>query len=89
MQKLTKKQTLKRKTITVAGLIHLALTGKPIGIKEVLKNFPETSYYKSGTSGEQRVGLSLKGIRKLIKKYPAITPEQIMEYFNITPITGD
>ena len=88
MKQLTKKQFLKRKTIHVACEINKALlpADTEITVEQVLSKFPERSYYKDSSSGEIRVGLSLKGIRKLIKKYPLITTEQIMGIFNVKPL---
>lgn len=82
---LTKKQFVKRKTLTIAVLIHQALTGTTVSVKEALKGFPKCTNYKSAESGEVRVGLSLRGINRLVKKHPEITVEQVMEVFNITP----
>lgn len=86
--KLTKKQFLKRKTLFIAGEIHKALTGVTPGPND-LDKFPKVTHYRSSDSGEIRVGLSLRGIRLLIKKHPLITPEQVMEVFNVTPLVTE
>ena len=82
----TKKQFLKQKTQTLAGLIHQALTGTVVPLKEALKGFPRVTQYKSADTGEIRVGLSLRGINRLVKRHPEITTEQVMEVFNVTPL---
>ena len=84
-KQLTKKQFYKRKTQVIAGAIIQALTGDT-PTKESLSNFPRVTHYKAQETGEIRVGLSLRGIRKLVKKYPLITTEQVMEYFNVSPM---
>lgn len=84
--RLTRKQFIKRKTHILALLIHSALLPeeyrKDLTMAIVLDKFPKVSYYKQQRTGEIRVGLSLRGIKKLIKKYPLITDKEVMEYFN-------
>ena len=84
-KQITKKQFLKRKTEFIALEIHRALTGKTPD-PSAIDNFPKVSHYKSAESGEVRVGLSIRGIRLLIKRYPQITPEQVMEVFHVVPL---
>lgn len=89
VSQLTKKQFIKRKSLTLAALIHQALTGTVVPLKEALAGFPAVSHYKSAETGEIRVGLSLRGIRRLVKRYPEITTEQVMEYFNVSPVVTE
>ena len=82
--KLTKKQFLSRKTKFLAHQINLGLLpeGSQVTLADTLRNFPAVTYYKN-TEGVIRVGLSLKGIRKLVKRFPGITVEQVKQVFNI------
>lgn len=90
LPKLTKKQFRKRKTLYLAHEIHKALlepdVAKKLTMKETSNTFPKVSHYKANDTGVVKVGLSLRGIRKLVKKYPLITVEQTREYFGLDPI---
>ena len=82
---MTQKQFIKAKTHMVAYMIHRELlpanVQDELTMETVLEVFPKVSYYKN-QQGEIRVGLSLRGIKKLIKRWPYITPNQVMTYFN-------
>ena len=45
--------------------------------------FPNSTHYKDQSTGEIRVGLSIKGVTKLVKKYPDVTLEGAKAYFGI------
>ena len=82
---ITKKQFLKRRTHMIAYEIHCWLSEPPYSNrKEVIASYPKVSYYKDSKTGEVRVGLSLRGIRKLVKKWPFITTEQVRKVFNVS-----
>ena len=87
MQKLTEKQFIKRKTLYILHEILKNLVEpeqrESITINGVYKQFPKVSHLKDADTGEIRVGLSFKGVRKLVKKNPHITPEDVMKRFNI------
>ena len=80
----TKKQYIKAKVIELARGINedLVPEGTSVSKAEVLASFPKVSYYKN-TEGVIRVGLSLRGIKLLVKKFPYITKEEVKTVFNI------
>lgn len=88
MQKITRKQFLKRKTWHMLFLLTQdQLTeeeASKLTMTQVYAQWPKATYYRqyNGT-GEQRLGLSYKGVRKLIKKYPEIDLAGIKAYFNV------
>jgi len=85
---LTKKQFLKAKTLYIAHQLHcdmLSEDQRPT-MEDTKAAFPEGSHYKHQDTGEVRVGLSLRGIRKLVKRYPLITPEAVKFYFNMDSV---
>ena len=86
---LTKKQFLKAKTNFIAHELHCSMLSeedRPT-MEDTKAAFPEGSHYKHQDTGEVRVGLSLRGIRKLVKKYPLITTEAVRVYFNMDPVS--
>lgn len=84
---ITKKQFIKRKTLWIAGelLKQIVPEGAADNLsnKEVEDQFPKVNYFKGADTGEIRAGLSLKGIRKLVKKSPEITVEQVRMAFGM------
>jgi hypothetical protein len=87
MDKLTKKQFVKRKTLIIAYDIYRSLVPEEdaltLTMKQVHQNFPKASFFKDVDSGMIKTGFSLKGIRKLVKAHPEITVEQVKQYFNM------
>jgi len=85
--KITRKQFLKRKTLVLAYMINKSIIseeeGEKLTMQVVIDTFPKVNYYKDNRTGEIRVGLSLRGIRKLVKKYPLITADQVKEYYGM------
>lgn len=87
MQKITKKQFMKRKTLYI---LHQILcervepdVAEKLTVNDVYRQFPKASYFKSQDNGEIRVGLSYKGVRKLVKKNPYVTVEEVKKVFNL------
>jgi len=85
MNQLTKKQFLKRKTLVIANEIHASLLplDNPPSLKDTQESFPKVSHYKDQSTGMVRVGLSLRGIRRLVKRWPLITTEAVRVWFNM------
>ena len=87
MQKLTKKQFIKRQTFAIMKQILMDLLPpeeqSQVTDNGVYKQFPKASYYKSPDSGVIRVGLSFKGVKKLVKKNPYIQVDDVKAYFNL------
>lgn len=87
MQKLTRKQFIKRQTFAILKQILMDLLPKEeqskVTSKGVYKQFPKTSYFKSPETGVIKVGLSFKGVRKLVKQNPYITVDVVKQYFNV------
>ena len=87
--KLTRKQFLTRYTeYLMFELLKSMLTpeqAEGLSMKDAYKQFPRVSYFKHQQTGEIRVGLSFRGVRKLIKKHGMITVEDIRAYFNLGP----
>jgi hypothetical protein len=88
MNQLTKKQFRKAKTLFIANQLHAGMLSEDQAptMEDTKASFPKVSHYKSADTGEVRVGLSLRGIRKLVKIYPLITPEAVRFYFNMDPL---
>ena len=88
MTRLNKKQALNLKTLYIANDIHCSLLppDTPPTLDETRESFPEVSHYKSQETGEVRVGLSMKGIRNLVKRYPMISTEAVRVWFNMDPV---
>ena len=84
---MTRKQFLKRYTeYLMFELLKSMLTpeqAEGLSMKDAHRQFPKVSYFKNNQTGEIRVGLSFRGVRKLIKKYGAITVEDVRAYFNL------
>lgn len=84
---ITKKQFLKRKTLALAHGIHRKLLTEEdaasLTLEDTKKSFPKVSHYRHNVTGEIRVGMSMRGIHRLVKKYPLITLEQVAEVYNI------
>jgi len=87
MKQLTRKQFIKRRTIMLAMDLQADLLeadqAAQLTPKKTLESFPKVSYYKDSRTGEIRVGLSLRGIKLLVKKYPLISKENVQEYYNL------
>lgn len=89
MQKITKKQFLKRKTWHMLFLLTQDQLepeqAEKLTMAQVYAQWPHASYYKQyDESAQVRLGLSFKGIRKLIKKYPDIDLNGIRVYYGIS-----
>jgi len=88
MQKLTKKQFLNRQTTNILLEILKGLVSPEEALsitkKGVYKQFPKSSHYKDNDTGVIKVGLSFRGVKKLLKKDPYITVENVKLYFGIT-----
>lgn len=87
-QQLTRKQFLKRKTWHMLFLLTQDQLppeeAEKLTMTQVFAQWPHASYYrKYAGSGEMRLGLSFKGVRKLIKKYPHIDLQGIKTYFGL------
>lgn len=91
MKQITHKQFLKRKTLVIANEIHASLLPEdtPPSLADTKASFPKVSHYKEQETGVIRVGLSLRGIRKLVKKYPLITTEAVRLWFNMDPVSSE
>lgn len=87
MQKLTKKQFIKKQTFAILKQILIDILPDNEKAKvtngAVWQQFPKASYFKNADSGVIRVGLSFKGVRKLVKKNPYITVDSVKQYFNV------
>lgn len=87
MDKLTKKQFTKRKTLWIAGELLKAIVpdGQAGGLtlKEIEQQFPKSNYFRGSDTGEIRAGLSLRGINRLVKKYPTITVDEVKSVFGM------
>jgi len=87
MQKLSKKQFVKRTTLHILHEILKSLVNpdeaENITTQDVYKQFPKASYLKDNNTGEIRVGLSFKGVRKLVKLNPHITSAEVKAVYNI------
>ena len=87
MQKLTKKQFIKRQTFAILQQILMDLLPEEeqanVTAKGVQKQFPKASYFKDHSTGQVKVGLSFKGVRKLVKRNPFILVGDVKRYFNI------
>jgi len=87
MEKLTEKQYIKRQTFAILQQILMDLLEPEeqakVTKKGVQKQFPKASYFKDQSTGMIKVGLSFKGVRKLVKKNPHITVDSVKQYFNI------
>lgn len=88
MQTVTFKQFLKRKTWHMLFLLTQDQLepeeAEKLTMEQVFRNWPKASYYKQyDKSAQVRLGLSYKGVRKLIKKYPEIDLQGIKVYFGI------
>lgn len=87
MQKLTQKQFIKRKTLWILHEILQSLLPEDqqehLTLNEVYRQFPKANFFKDQETGMIRTGLSFKGVRKLVKKHPHITPEEVKTVFNI------
>ena len=87
MQRLTRKQFNKRQTLAIMKQILMDLLPEEeqnlVTDKGVYKQFPKVSYYKSPESGVIKVGLSFKGVGKLVKANPYITVASVKQYFGI------
>ena len=87
MKRLTKKQFIKRRVNWILYEILKGLVDEKdhdqISLRGVYNQFPKVSYYKEEESGVIRVGLSFRGVKKLVKKYPMITPAAVKLYFNV------
>ena len=87
MQKLTKKQWVKRQTFAIMKQILMDLLPEEeqsqVTDNGVYKQFPKASYYKSPDTGVIRVGLSFKGVKKLVKKNPYILVNDVKLYFGV------
>ena len=82
---ITKKQFLKRRTEMIAHEIHDSLVEEPEpDRKKVLASYPKVTYYKNPRTGSMHLGLSLRGIRKLVKRFPLITTDQVKEVFGVS-----
>ena len=87
MEKLTEKQFIKRQTFAILQQILMDLLepeeAAKVTKKGVQKQFPKASYFKDHDTGEIKVGVSFKGVRKLVKKNPYISVADVKAYFNI------
>tara|TARA_R110000851_G_scaffold49287_1_gene118652 strand:+ start:163 stop:429 length:267 start_codon:yes stop_codon:yes gene_type:complete len=87
MQKLTKKQFLKRQTLAILTQILMDLLPEDeqskVTEQGVRKQFPKASYFKDADTQMIKVGLSFKGVRKLVKRNPYIQVSDVKAYFNI------
>jgi len=88
MQKITKKQFLKRKTWHMLFLLTQDQLppeeAERLTMQQVTAQWPYATYYKQyEKSAQVRLGLSFKGVRKLIKKYPEIDLTGIKTYFGL------
>lgn len=87
MKKLTKKQFIKHKTDYLMFQLTESLLGpegaKGLTMDHVRGQFPKRSYYKEASSGVIRVGLSFRGVNRLVKKYPLIDVDSVKKYFNL------
>ena len=85
-KKLTKKQFLSRKTdFLMYELCKTLLDAEHhagLTMDTVRKQFPKRSYFKN-EQGEIRVGLSFRGVRRLLKKYPMANVQDVKVYFNL------
>ena len=86
-QKLTEKQFLKRQTTNILQEILKGLVSPEEALKVTKKGvynqFPKSSHYKDNDTGVIKVGLSFRGVRKLLKKNPYITVGDVKLYFGI------
>lgn len=86
-KRLTRKQFLKRKTEYLMYELTASLldkeTAKNLTMEQVYKQFPRVSYFKHSDSGVIRVGLSFRGVRKLVKQFPNLTVDDVKTYFNL------
>lgn len=87
---LTKKQFLKRKTLFLANQLHASLLPEdtPPSMEDTVASFPRVSHYKDNNTGEVRVGLSIRGIRKLVKKWPLIDVAGVRMWFSMDTSNG-
>lgn len=87
MNKLTKKQFLKRKTLLVAHELHKRIlpedAAADLTVEDTARSFPKETYFRHNETGEIRIGMSLKGIRKFIKRYPLVTVDQLAEIYGV------
>ena len=87
MQKLTKKQWIKRQTFAILQQILMDILPEEEQPKVtrggVQKQFPKASYFNDADTGMIKVGLSFKGVRKLVKANPYITVNEVKQYFSI------
>ena len=68
----------------IAHEIHNSLVEEPTeDRKAVLEGYPRVTYFKDPRTGASRIGLSIRGIRKLVKRFPLITTEQVKEVFGV------
>lgn len=83
---LTRKQFLKRKTeylmYELCKSLLTAEQAEALTLEQVYQQFPRVSYFKN-QEGEIRVGLSFRGVRRLLKKYPRLTVDDVRLYFNL------
>ena len=83
-KKLTKKQFLKRKTEWLMFELCKSLLEKEaaegLTMEHVYQQFPRVSHFKN-EQGEIRVGLSFRGVRRLLKKYPDVNLADVKRYF--------
>jgi len=86
-KRLTKKQYIKRYTESLMYQLCASLLSeedaKNLTMKNVYNQFPKTSYFKDARTGMIKVGLSFRGVRKLVKRYPTIKLSDVKRYFNL------
>ncbi len=87
MQKLSQKQFVKRQTemLLLALLKDLVSKEEAEGLTlgDMKNQFPKVSSYKDQDTGCIRVGLSYRGVKKLVKKNPHVTLETIKKEFKL------
>lgn len=83
MQKLNKKQLLNHRVNTLVVGILQTLTDEEVTLEQARRTFPKTTSYKDHDTGVIRVGLSWKGIRKLVKKHPYVDVASAKVYFGM------
>ena len=52
-------------------------------MSDVFDQFPDRSHFKHQESGEIRVGLSFRGVRRLLKKHPNLTVAEVKQVFGL------
>lgn len=87
MQKLSKKQLLKHRTITLLTELLKSLV-EPDQAKGITKDMVMTqlgrrSYYRNQETGSIHLGLCYKQVRKMVKENPYITVAQVKEKHNL------